>query len=174
LAISVDGALSRAAAPALGPSVGASSGTTAVDAAMSEAKKLPVLPTAEPSVMGDGPALGLPETPRIEGREVALPPLPGAVRATPAPARLGGDEATTAQDPASPSHAKRTLHKKRAWVDRTSTKMLVLFLIGILAFGVGAAIAAAVVLGTLDVKLGILKDLVKTAKELWLTYGPHK
>lgn len=63
------------------------------------------------------------------------------------------------------------LPSRTPFLDRFSNMMMVLLVSGMFSFLLGIAMAAAVVLGLLDLQTGWVKDLLKTLKELAKSLG---
>ena len=102
-----------------------------------EAQKLPPLPDGEPAV----------------GLEGDLPPL----------LKVVVDD--TAALPPTKKLISRTVENKTA-VDEGAHGLLIFFVIGLLSFIAGIALASTVLVGILDLNTGWLKDLLDTLKDL--------
>ena len=68
-------------------------------------------------------------------------------------------------------HSSATGVPRAPLLDRASNAMMVLFLSGLFSFLLGTAMAAAIVLGLLDLQTGWVKELLKVAKEIAKSAG---
>jgi hypothetical protein len=94
-----------------------------------------------------------------------LPPEP-SVHGEPSPNLRGEALVATPKSGHAVSLPSEDLRKAKTLPRRVFNVALILFLVGLVAFGIGVAVALAVLGGSLDLQTGWVKDAAATLKDL--------